>query len=237
MKTITLFLILCAMTCAVNVAIAQGLPQQSGPKAAPVIQSPDEQITKIKVTVTAKGDDVRTVLTSIFGQAKQQFVLTPNIRFVLYLSLENMDFDRALTIICAQSGLEAVREDDVYFVRPREKSVVVKGPAKRVEVHQAPVQLPVGPIPISTLKHRINARYAKEDLKSVMMDLGRQANVKIELASEVPNYKIDAVLVNTSLKYALDMVCKAARLKFLLTDNQSIRVDNLENNRVSLASN
>ena len=71
----------------------------------------------------------------------------------------------------------------------------------------------------------------------MMQDLGRQASVHIDLSTEVPNYKIDAVLVNTSLKYALDMVCKAARLKYELTENQTIRVENLENNRVSLVSN
>ena len=228
MKTFTtsLLLVALAVTALADTPTGTALPMTTG-----AIPQTDSAV-KAKVTVLAKGDDVRIVLTNLFAQAKKQFVLAPNIRFVLYLSLENMEFDRALTIICAQAGLEAVREDDVYFVRPREKSVAQKPIVKPMEVRK-----PLGPIPVASLKHRISARYAKTDLKTVMGDLGRQANVKIDVSGEVPNYKIDAVLVNTSLRYALDMVCKAARLKYELTENQSIKVANLEDNRVSVASN
>ncbi len=228
MKTFTTSVLLVALAVA---AVADTPAGQVHPSPTPAITQSESPL-KAKVTVLAKGDDVRSVLTNLFAQAKQQFVLAPNIRFVLYLSLDNMEFDRALTIVCAQAGLEAVKDDDVYFVRAREKSVAQKVAEKHAEVRKT-----LGPIPVSTLKHRISARYAKTDLKSVMDDLGRQANVKIDVSGEVPNYKIDAVLVNTSLRYALDMVCKAARLKYELTENQSIRVANLEDNRVSVASN
>ena len=41
-----------------------------------------------------------------------------------------------------------------------------------------------------------------------------QAGIAIEVDPTVPGYKLDAYLINTSLKYALDQVTEAAGLKY-----------------------
>jgi len=77
---------------------------------------PQDTRNQPKVTIAAKGTDVRTVLTDLFGQAKKDFVLEPNIRFVLYLSLTEMPFEEALEIVCKTASLRYEVQNGIWFL-------------------------------------------------------------------------------------------------------------------------
>jgi len=53
------------------------------------------------VSISAKGEDVRSVLHDLFTQSKKSFVLQPSVRFVLYLSLKDIEFEEALQLVAS----------------------------------------------------------------------------------------------------------------------------------------
>src|SRR4051812_35562885 len=69
-----------------------------------------------QISVKAKGDDVRSVLSDMFNQTKKNFVLAPGVRFVLYLSLDKVEFDEALEIICQQANLRVEIQNGIYYI-------------------------------------------------------------------------------------------------------------------------
>ncbi|MGV3616655.1 MAG: hypothetical protein ACO1SV_15110 [Fimbriimonas sp.] len=208
---------------------------------APKVETP-------KVTVKAKGDDVRTVLATIFEQAKKQYVLPVNFRFALFLSLEDAEFDKALSIVCKQTGLEAVEEDGVYHVRVAPKKTPEKAPEKAPETkpepkvetkpEPKPEAKPVEPakpepVPVPTKKgilsphvlaRKVTTRLQKADIRDVFAAMATQTKVPIEVDADVPNFKLDAFLIKTSLKYALDKITSATDLEYRFTDHGSIVV-------------
>lgn len=196
-----------------------------------------------KVTVKAKGDDVRTVLATIFEQAKKQYVLPVNFRFALFLSLEDADFEKALSIVCKQTGLEAIEEDGVYHVRVAPKKPVEKAPekaepikieAKEEDEKEATKATPAPPkaepapkkgiLSPHVLSRKLTTRLNKADIRDVFGAMSEQTKVPIEVAADVPNYKLDAFLIKTSLKYALDRITSATGLEYRFTDRGSIAI-------------
>jgi hypothetical protein len=193
-----------------------------------------------KVTVKAKGDDVRTVLATIFEQAKKQYVLPVNFRFALFLSLEDAEFEKALSIVCKQTGLEAVEEDGVYHVRvaakkPAEKPVEKTEPIKieaKEEDEPKPVPAPPkaepapkkGILSPHVLARKLTTRLNKADIRDVFAAMSEQTKVPIEVAADVPTYKLDAFLIKTSLKYALDRITSATGLEYRFTDRGTIAI-------------
>jgi hypothetical protein len=193
--------------------------------------------TQVKVTVAARGHDVRQVLTDVFQQAKKSCVIQRNIQGSLYLSLENTPFDQALEIICKQSGLTYEIKDGIYYVSSVPPAVPAAIRLKPVvmgaKIVRKPVQVPTGKLPASVLNHIVNTRLIKAPIRVVLQALGDQAGVKIELDPQVPAYRLDAFLIKTSLRYALDQVTTAANLTYRFTDHQTILVTPMES-RVSL---
>lgn len=169
------------------------------------------------VNVNAKGDDVRSVIHELFGQAKKNYVLEPGVRFVLYLSLTDVDLEEALGLICKQANLTYELQNGIYFVNRK--------PAPRVEKveHREP-EKPKGKLSESVLAKKVTTRLQKIDLRTLFAELGKQTNLSIEVGKDVPNYKIDAFLIGTSLKYALDNITKAAGLSYRFTENLSIEI-------------
>ncbi|HMS55847.1 MAG TPA: hypothetical protein PKA27_10635 [Fimbriimonadaceae bacterium] len=179
------------------------------------------------VSVNSKGDDVRSVLHGLFEQAKKNYVLEPGVRFVLYLSLKDVDLEEALGLICAQANLSYEIQNGIYFVnrvKAVEQKPAVKQPAK-----------PKGKLPETVLNSKVTTRLAKTDLRAVFSELGKQSKITIEVAADVPGYKLDAFLIDTSLRYALDNITKATGLVYVFTDNQTIAIKKPENpNRVNV---
>ena len=177
-----------------------------------------------QVSVSAKGSDVRTVLCDLFGQAKKSFVVAPDIHFALYLALDKIDFDEALLVVCHTARLKLEIQNGIYYITkmPASKTTttvdtVDPKPQKRTVT-------PVGPLPKSVLRHHVTTKLTKADIRGVFAELSKQSEVPIEVDKAVPAYKLTAFLKDTSLKYALDHVTKAANLQYRFTDNGTILI-------------
>lgn len=84
----------------------------------------------------------------------------------------------------------------------------------------------VGKLTTKDLQKRLTTRLSMADLRSVFNEFAKQTGFTIEVDPNVPQYKLDAFLIDTSLKYAMDVVCDAAKLKYTLTEKGTIRVEN-----------
>ena len=189
--------------------------------------------TPLTVSVSSNGNDVRTVLKDLFSQSKQNYVIEPNIHFAVYLSLEKVDFDETLAIVLHLAKLKAEKVNGIYYVSQDAPVVTVPTQPKPIEP-----ALPVGPPAVTqtTLKtKKVTTRLAKADIRKVFAALARESGVPITVDVSVPQYKLDAFLEKTSLKFALDQITGAAKLRYRIVDKQSILVfaDDTEN-RVSL---
>lgn len=190
--------------------------------AAHAQENPPTKTGPAEVSVAAKGDDVRGVLSTVFEQAGKDFVLEPNIRFVLYLSLSKVEFEEALQIICKTAELKWEVQNGVYFIT-KKKAVV---PPAIQPPHSAPPKPiePLGRLSVDVLKKTLTTRLSKTDFREVVAEIGRQTGLTIEVGSDVPRYKVDAFLINTSLKYALDVLTKAVGSKYSFTDRRTIMI-------------
>jgi type II secretory pathway component GspD/PulD (secretin) len=179
-------------------------PKAAGNQTAPAVTS---------VTVSAKGADVRGVLHDLFTQAKKNYVLQPGVQFVLFLQLENVDFEEALNIVCSQAKLSFEVQNGIYFVS---KAKTVIAPATP--------PAPKGKLDKSVLTHALATHFAKTDIRIVFAEFAKQTQVAIEVDKSVPAYKLDCLLKKTTLQKALDKVCEAAGLKYKFTENLTIEV-------------
>jgi len=178
------------------------------------------------VTITARGTDVRPLLHDLFAQAKKNYVLEATVRQNTYLSLAGVEFEEALQIICKLLDLQYEVQNGIYFLS---KNVNTSGQLVPVKVTP-----PQGKVSQESMAKKVTTRFAKTELALVLADLSKQTGVKIELDKATPKYKIDAFLVGTSLKYALDVLTKATGLEYRLTDNCSIFVCKPEANKSSV---
>ncbi len=176
--------------------------------------------TQGNVTVASKGQDVRPVLFDLFGQANKSFVLEPDIHFVLYLSLKDVPFDEALAIVLKMANLESEKQNGIYFISKAKKAAPIPQPQGTVK----PLPKPVGKLTAEEMKKSVSTKLAKTNIREVFLSFTTQTGIVIEVDSSVPEYKIDAYLMDTSIKYALDVITKAAKLTYTLTDNKSIRI-------------
>jgi len=167
------------------------------------------------VNVSAKGTDVRSVLHDLFGQAKKNYVLEPGIRYVLYLSLTDVEFEEALQLVCKNADLKYELQNGIYFVSAKQAQ------SKAVKTEAKPAK-PKGKLPESVLSRTVDTKFDKIEIRKLFADISKQSGVTIEIDKSVPNYKLDAYLIKTSLRFALTSICDAARLKFTFTDNLSI---------------
>lgn len=177
------------------------------------------------VTVSAKGSDVRGILSDLFGQAKKNFVIEPNIHFALYLSLSDMEFEEALDLICKTASLKYELQNGIYFVSLEKHTTVVAG---------ATATRPVGKLDPTLLRKKVNVQAAKQDLRALFSDLSKQSGVDLE-TTKTPAYKVDVVMKAVTLKYALETICRAAGLTYRFTDHQSIEIlPKAEENQVAI---
>ena len=194
----------------------------------------------IPVTISAKGDEVRKVLMSLFDQEKKQYVIEAETRYPVYLSLENADFHRALDIVCNLAGLQAELRDGIYFVHTARKSEVkpqptvptpaqTPTPTQTLVIQHPAAPKPVkpvvlGPLPASALQKHVTTRFKKTAIRDLFAEFSKQSGVKIVVDGKVPAYKLDAYLINTSLRYALSSVTKAAGLAWKLPTDQTVLI-------------
>lgn len=191
---------------------------------------PEPKAETPKVSVKAKGDDVRTVLATIFEQAHKQYVLPANFRFAMFLNLENQEYPKALAIVCQQTGLVAQEVDGIVHVKVAPKPVVAPpapAPIPAAPVIAKPVPTPTpkpAPLTPAVYAKKITTRLNKADIRDVFASLAEQTGVPIEVDAAVPDYRIDAFLIKTSLRYALDRITTAGKLKYAITDHGTIAI-------------
>lgn len=169
------------------------------------------------VTVQSNGKDVRTVLYELFSQAKKSFVSDVGMYFSLYLTLNNVSFDQALEMICKTAGLTYRIEDGIYiFSRTK-----IGNDSKT----QKPTAKPLDP---AILNKTLTIKAEQMDLKAVLEEIGKKVGVTIEVAPNVKPYKINAYLVDSSLRFALNSITQAAKLMYVFTDYGTIKVSDPE---------
>lgn len=188
------------------------------------------------VSISANGSDVRTVLHDLFGQTKQNYVIEPSVRYALYLSLDKVEFDEALAIVCHLAKLKAEKQNGIFYVSAdtapvTPTNVKPKDPAP-------PIQDTPPAVTQSTLKAKhVTTRLAKTDIRKVIAAIAKEAGVSITVDSSVPQFKMDAFLEKTTLKYALDQISGAAKLRYRIVEGKSILVYSDETeNRVAISS-
>lgn len=184
-------------------------------------QAAVQQAADGTVSISASGSDVRGVLHDLFTQAKKNYVCDPFSSFVLHLSLTGVEFEEALQIVCKVANLEYEVQNGIYYVDRKKTQAPTKG---ATEIKATLPVKPKGKLPDAVLEKMVTVRLDKTELKTVFGEFGKQAGITVEVASSVPGYKIDAYLINTSLKYALDMVTNATALKYRLTDRMTIEI-------------
>lgn len=193
------------MIVIVSLARPQDVPQQA----------PAPQL----ITITSRGQDVRTVLHDIFAQAKKNFVVVDTPRTELFLALNGVEFDEALALICSTAKLNLEVQNGIYFISRAAAPPLVK-------------VLPAGKLSDAALQRKVSSKMGKSSLKQVFEHISKQAQVKIELDGGVPAYMVEAVISDMSLKAALETLTKAAGLEYRLTENLSILVYKPTGNKV-----
>ncbi len=184
------------------------------------------QSNPILININARGSDVNGVLADVFTQAKKSFVIQPNLHFALYLSLNDAPYDKALRIICEQANLEADLRDGVIFIT-KAKPKTISAPASKPFEAQKPAAAepkPQGPPMWEVMSRKVTLRLKKAEVKTVLGEISKMAKVPIEINENVPTVKLDAFLVKTSVKYALDKITKAAGLTYATTERGTIKV-------------
>ncbi len=177
------------------------------------------------ITISSRGKDVRDVLFDLFDQSKKNFVLETGVRFYLYLNLADVTFDEALAIVIRQAELEFEVQNGIYYINKAKPAPVVKPQQPEVKVIKPQPVTPLGKLTEADLQKRVTTKLSVTDIRVVFAEFSKQTGIKIEVSSNVPQYKLDAFLNNTSLKYALDVITQAADLTYTRTDMKTILID------------
>lgn len=171
------------------------------------------------VRVKAKGDDIRVVLASIFEQTGQQYVLQSSVRQDLYMSLDGVTLDYAIEVISEVADLKFEKKSGIWYVKSK-NPVVVRTQAQGF----APAAMAAAKIDPSILDKKVTTKLTKTSLADVFAAFAKQTGTTIQVEKDVPLYKIDAFMYNTSLKFALERICKAAGLKYDLAPGKTVRI-------------
>lgn len=178
------------------------------------------------VTISSKGSDMRSVLHDLFAQSKRNYVLEHDVRKALYLNLNDVEFDEAFATILKLTEMDYELQNGIYYIRRTEKKATQTVEPSKADPKPEikPPAKPSGKLPDSALAKQVTTRYQMKDMREVFASLSQQTGVPIEVDISVPLYKIDAFLIKTSLKYALEHICSAADLTYTLTNEMTIRI-------------
>ena len=183
-----------------------------------------------KVSISSKGRDVRDVLYDLFSQGKRNFVVQGEVHANLYLSLQDVTFDRAFGIVMQLTGLECQAREGVTYIRKQSAGKDANDSwdkSERPATKAAPGPSGAGLAPSGPdLNKKITVKETKIALRDLMHLLSNQTGIDIVVAHDVKDYKLDATLVGKTLKYALDTITKSARLQFYVRDSGDVLVEN-----------
>lgn len=188
------------------------------------------------VSITANGVDVKQILHQLFTQAKKSYVIQPNTFYSLNLVLDGVDFDEALQIVLQTADLKSEVQNGIYFISRKGSGSLIKGKADQKIADAMPTKKSY--VPESAFNKHLTTRLARATIAEVFASFGKQTGVSFEVDKSVPAYKLDAFLIDTSLRYALDRILKATGLKYDLTDHATIRIykpTSPDTNRVAIS--
>jgi type II secretory pathway component GspD/PulD (secretin) len=218
MHTFKRFAILLAVASLMSgVAVAQ----DAGTGAKPTTDVSTAQTGA--VTIASRGRDVREVISDLFTQAKKNFVIERTPRTELFLALNNVEFEEALSIVARVSGLQYEIQNGIYYISRID-------PTKAGEASR-----PKGRLAETVLTRKFTTRLAKTDFRDVLKAIAEQTKVTLEVDPSLSGRMVDAFLIDTTLKQGLEMLTQALGLDFRLTENQSIMIFRPNPNRVTLA--
>jgi hypothetical protein len=173
------------------------------------------------ISISSKGTDVRAVMHDLFTQSNKNYVLEPNVRFVLYLSVKDVEFEEALQIVCKMAALDYELQNGIYYVGPKKLQTPIKPEVKPTP----PIKkAPTGTLPASVLQKRVTTRLAKTEFSAVVAEMSKQTGVTIELDPTIAKWKLDAYFNGSSLKYVLDSLSEAGGLEYKFTDHLTIAI-------------
>lgn len=176
------------------------------------------------VRIKAKGDDLRKVISEMFEQTGQQYVIETSARQSLYMSLDGVTLEYAMEAISEVADVKFEKVQGVWRVRTKKPLAPVIVTSSGTAAQKF-VEIPAPVKKVDYLLKKVNTKLERTSIRTVFAKFAEQSGVKIELAKDIPEYKIDAFMYNTSLKFALDRICKAASLKYdLSTDGKTVRI-------------
>ncbi len=82
--------------------------------------------TEKVINITAKGVDARTLLYDLFTQSSNEFVLEDLPHTIIYLSLKEVKFKKALNIVSRLANLTYRIEDGIYYIRKKTDEEILK---------------------------------------------------------------------------------------------------------------
>ena len=176
------------------------------------------------ITVSAKGEDVRDVLSDVFTQTGKSFVIQPNIHFVLFLSLKDVEFEEALSLICKTASLKYDLQNGIYFVSRDKAASTAPAPAQTPAAPASSTSAPTGKLSPKTLAKKVTVKLKKAELKALFAQMSAQSGVQIDLDPKIPDYRADVVLNSVTLKYALMTICRVANLTYRFSDHMSVEI-------------
>lgn len=207
-----------------TLAFAQNEKAETETTETTAVES-DVQIDEGIVSIASKGSSVRDVLFDLFDQSKNNFVVEPNTHFILYLSLTGVEFEEALNIVCNVAKLDYTIDNGIYFIGKKKTGLVDMNKVKVSTPDPEPKPKPKrGKLTTAEMNKKLTTRFTRTEITNVFASMTKQTGVEILIDKDVPLYQIDAFLIDTSLQYALDVIVRAADLKFTLNDDKQIIV-------------
>jgi hypothetical protein len=173
------------------------------------------------VTVTSFGSDVRAIVHLMFTQAGKSYVLNPTPFKPVNLNLNNVPFEEALKIACKVGQLKYEIQNGIYFFSPDTTPAVTVDNVSTLTKVPEPVK---GKLDHAVLNKKLTTKLTKTDIREVFAEFSKQTGIAIEVTESVPAYKVDAILIDTSLRYSLDAITKAAGLKYRFSERMSIEI-------------
>ena len=195
-----------------STAFAQGETQANTESGEATVNTDVDVNEDGLVTIASRGGPVRNVIFDLFDQTKHSFVLESNIHFILFLSLAGVEFEEALNIVTDIANLEYEIDNGIYFIGKKKVGPTIILTPKPTTMPTKVIKIVRGKLTAVEMSKRITTRLSMTKLSDVFAELTEQTGVEIILDKDVPMFRIDAYLIDTSLHYAVTLVVRAAGL-------------------------
>ncbi len=152
------------------------------------------RVQEVLITLEARGKSAGEVFAELFAQAKQSYVLNIGVTRPVYLSLQKIPFTRALQLLCEATQSRFSVRDGVYYIEPS------RPPA------QSPPSVSVIP--------KVRLVGTGLTVRAVASEIAKQSGLKVEVAPDVPDLRVNLNLPAVEVETALDALCSGTGLKW-----------------------